>query len=88
MEAGNPSLWYQHTQAACLLAQETHLSLEQEAKAKATLLGEGLHSFWAGATQANHKKGGLVVATPWQAHPRLVQSFCVEGCGFIAIELA
>ena len=28
-----------------------------------------------------------MVATPWQAHPRLVQSFCVEGCGFIAIEL-
>ena len=79
--------WYQHTQAACLLAQETHLSLEQEAKAKATLLSEGLHSFWADATQANHRKGGLVVATPWQAHLRLVQSFCVEGCGFIAIEL-
>ena len=33
------------------------------------------------------EKGVLVVATPWQAHPRLVQSFCVEGCGFIAIEL-
>eukprot|EP00439_Symbiodinium_sp_Y106_P006827 s4042_g1.t1 len=62
------------TVATCLLAQETHLSLEQEAKAKATLLSEGLHSFWAGATPANHRKGGLVVATPWQAHPRLVQS--------------
>ena len=79
--------WFQHTQATCLLAQETHLSLEQEAKAKATLLSEGLHSFWAGATPANHRKGGLVVATPWQAHPRLVQSLCVEGCGFLAIEL-
>ena len=79
--------WFQHTQATCLLAQETHLSLEQEARAKATLLSEGLHSFWAGATPANHRKGGLVVATPWQAHPRLVQSLCVEGCGFLAIEL-
>ena len=79
--------WFQHTQATCLLAQETHLSLEQEARAKATLLSEGLHSFWAGATPGNHRKGGLVVATPWQAHPRLVQSLCVEGCGFLAIEL-
>ena len=79
--------WCQHTQASCLLAQETHLNLEQESKAKATLAGAGLHSFWAGASLNNHSKGGLVVATPWQAHPRLVHSFSVEGCGFIAVEL-
>ena len=30
---------------------------------------------------------GLVVATPWQAHPRLVHSFTVDGCGFLAVEL-
>ena len=53
--------WYQHTQAACLLAQETHLSLEQEAKAKATLLSEGLHSFWA---EPITEKGVL-----WLPHP-------------------
>ena len=79
--------WYQHTGADCLLAQETHLSQEQEAKAKATLVEAGLHSFWAGATATNSTKGGLVVATPWQAHPRLIQSFTVDGCGFIAVEL-
>eukprot|EP00439_Symbiodinium_sp_Y106_P001811 s8494_g1.t1 len=79
--------WYQHTGADCLLAQETHLSQAQEAKAKATLVEVGLHSFWAGATATNSTKGGLVVATPWQAHPRLIQSFTVDGCGFIAVEL-
>ena len=79
--------WYQHTGADCLLAQETHLSQAQEAKAKATLVEVGLHSFWAGATATNSTKGGLVVATPWQAHPRLIQSFTVHGCGFIAVEL-
>ena len=79
--------WYQHTGADCLPAQETHLSQAQEAKAKATLVEVGLHSFWAGATATNSTKGGLVVATPWQAHPRLIQSFTVDGCGFIAVEL-
>ena len=79
--------WYQHTGADCLLAQETHLNQAQEAKAKATLVEVGLHSFWAGATATNSTKGGLVVATPWQAHPRLIQSFTVNGCGFIAVEL-
>ena len=28
-----------------------------------------------------------MVATPWQAHPRLVHSFTVDGCGFLAVEL-
>eukprot|EP00439_Symbiodinium_sp_Y106_P087206 s720_g42.t1 len=79
--------WYHHTGADCLLAQETHLSQAQEAKAKATLVEAGLHSFWAGATATNSTKGGLVVATPWQAHPRLIQSFTVDGCGLIAVEL-
>ena len=27
------------------------------------------------------------VATPWQTHPRLVHSFTIEGCGFLAVEL-
>ena len=79
--------WFQQTGADCLLAQETHLSLDQVAQAKSTLQAAGLHSFWAGATPANHTKGGLVVATPWQAHPRLVHSFTVDGCGFLAVEL-
>ena len=56
--------WFRQTRADCLLAQETHLSLEQEAQAKAALLTAGLHSFWAGATPTNRTKGGLVVATP------------------------
>ena len=79
--------WFRQTRADCLLAQETHLSLEQEAQAKAALLTAGLHSFWAGATPTNRTKGGLVVATPWQAHPRLVQAYTVDGCGFLAVEL-
>ena len=28
-----------------------------------------------------------MVATPWQAHPRLVQAYTVDGCGFLAVEL-
>ena len=28
-----------------------------------------------------------MVATPWQTHPRLVHSFTIEGCGFLAVEL-
>ena len=28
-----------------------------------------------------------MVATPWQTHPRLVHSFTVDGCGFLAVEL-
>ena len=79
--------WFQQTSADCLLAQETRLSLDQESRAQTTLHNAGLHSFWAGATPTNRTKGGLVVATPWQAHPRLVHSFTVDGCGFLAVEL-
>ncbi|CAE7454083.1 unnamed protein product, partial [Symbiodinium sp. KB8] len=66
---------------------ETHLGLDQVQQAKSALLTAGLHSFWAGATPENRTKGGLVVATPWQTHPRLVHSFTIEGCGFLAVEL-
>ena len=79
--------WFQQTGCDCLLAQETHLDLDQVKQAKSALLTAGLHSFWAGATPTNRTKGGLVVATPWQTHPRLVHSFTVEGCGFLAVEL-
>ena len=79
--------WFQQTGTDCLLAQETHLNLDQELQAKSALHKAGLHSFWAGATPTNRTKGGLVVATPWQAHPRLVHSFTVDGCGFLAVEL-
>ena len=78
---------FQQTGGDCLLAQETHLNLEQERQAKAGLAGAGLHSFWAGATESNQTRGGLLVATPWQAHPRLVRAFTLEGCGFLAVEL-
>ena len=79
--------WFQQTGSDCLLAQETHLDLDQVQQAKSALLTAGLHSFWAGATPENRTKGGLVVATPWQTHPRLVHSFTIEGCGFLAVEL-
>ena len=79
--------WFQQTGSDCLLAQETHLDLDQVKQAKSALQTAGLHSFSAGATTTNRTKGGLVVATPWQAHPRLVHSFTVEGCGFLAVEL-
>ena len=79
--------WFQQTGCDCLLAQETHLDLDQVKQAKSALLTAGLHSFWAGATPTNRTKGGLVVATPWQTHPRLVHSFTVEGCGFLAVEI-
>ena len=79
--------WFQQTSSDCLLAQETHLNLDQVTQAKSALQTAGLHSFWAGATPTNRTKGGLVVATPWQAHPRLVHSFTVDGCGFLAVEL-
>ena len=69
------------------LPKRPHLSLEQERQAKAGLAGAGLHSFWAGATESNQTKGGLLVATPWQARPRLVRAFTLEGCGFLAVEL-
>ena len=51
--------WFQHTRGDCLIAQETHLSLEQEKQAKPGLVGAGLHSFWAGATESNQTRGGL-----------------------------
>ena len=79
--------WFQQTGSDCLLAQETHLNLDQVTQAKSALQTAGLHSFWAGATPTNRTKGGLVVATPWQAHPRLVHSFTIDGCGFLAVEL-
>ena len=79
--------WFQHVQDEVLLAQETHLSLEQEKQAKTALRAAGYHSFWSGATDTNLTKGGVVVATKWHAHPRLVHAFTTEGCGFVAVEL-
>ncbi|CAE7793343.1 unnamed protein product, partial [Symbiodinium necroappetens] len=79
--------WFQQTKASCFLGQETHLNSEQTQQARASLAGVGLHSFWAGATEGKQSKGGIVVATPWQSHPRLVQERTVEGCGYLAVEL-
>ena len=80
--------WFQQTGSDCLLAQETHLDLDQVKQAKSALLTAGLHSFWAGATPDEpHQRracGRHALADAPEAGPFLHN---VEGCGFLAVEL-